>query len=68
MKFKKVLNELYVLIIHFILLLVIPTLWIICMDEGSSFTRVIIPLILFGYSLAFSKSVARLVFEEQSHA
>ena len=68
MRAKRIFNEIYIGFIHLWLQFALPLLWIVFMDKGSLYTRILVPLTLFGYSLTFSKSVARLVFEEQSHA
>lgn len=65
MKPKKLFNELYVLFINYFLLFAVPILWIIYMDEASSFTRVVIPIILFGFSLYFTTQVSKFVLEEK---
>lgn len=62
MEYIKRFNEVYVSFVHLFLLVVVPILWMVFMDEGSLMTRFLFPLTLISLMLVFTKKIAQMLY------
>lgn len=65
MRVKQTFNEIYIGFIHLQLQFIVPILWMVYMDEGSSITRFIFPLTLFAAAMLLSKKIAGFIAKEK---